>query len=213
MLFFSGLRGGIAFALAIKAKEDLGDSKDGQLILDCTLVIVLFTVWINGGLTPAALDYLKIKYGEGEGNDYPVPANGEIMMPLNTLNPSERLLGEGSRETGRSNKDVYTPESPSKDAVAEVFSMEQDDGIDQDDILDSSPVKRTLSSELKKTMARTRKNVIGLLEGTEKIFISKDNDSNHGSVRSNHSDDGRTASDFERSEDGSDLEPFEDHEF
>ena len=69
MLFFSGLRGGIAFALAIQAKEDLGDDNDGRLILDCTLIIVLFTVWVNGGLTPTMLRRFGIKFGGVEEDD------------------------------------------------------------------------------------------------------------------------------------------------
>ena len=69
MLFFSGLRGGIAFALAIQANEDLGEDNDGRLILDCTLVIVLFTVWVNGGLTPRMLRLFKVKFGGIEEDD------------------------------------------------------------------------------------------------------------------------------------------------
>ena len=68
MLFFSGLRGGIAFALAIQAKQDLGDTSDAQLILDSTLVIVLFTVWVNGGLAPTFLRCLGVSFDLGLGD-------------------------------------------------------------------------------------------------------------------------------------------------
>ncbi len=57
MLMFAGLRGAIAFALAIRNTQD----EVRQLIFTTTLVIVMVTVLFNGGLTTLALQCLKIK--------------------------------------------------------------------------------------------------------------------------------------------------------
>jgi len=60
VLFVVGLRGAIAFALAIRNTEN----EERQLIFTCTLVIVLITVLINGGFTTLMLQLLKIKLAQ-----------------------------------------------------------------------------------------------------------------------------------------------------
>ena len=60
MMVFSGLRGAIAFALAIR--NTLTESR--QLILSTTLIIVIVTVIFNGGMTISVLSWLKIPTGE-----------------------------------------------------------------------------------------------------------------------------------------------------
>ena len=57
MLLFAGLRGAIAFALAIRNTQD----KERQLMFTTTLIIVMVTVLFCGGLTTLALQCLKIK--------------------------------------------------------------------------------------------------------------------------------------------------------
>lgn len=57
VIFWSGLRGAIAFALAIRHSDTEAD----QLMLSTTLAIVLFTVLIQGGTTPAVMKLLGIK--------------------------------------------------------------------------------------------------------------------------------------------------------
>ena len=57
MLVFAGLRGAIAFALAIRNTH----TATRQLIFTTTLIIVIITVFVNGGLTTLALQLLKIK--------------------------------------------------------------------------------------------------------------------------------------------------------
>ena len=57
MLLFAGLRGAIAFALAIRNTQN----EERQLIFTTTLIIVMVTVLFNGGLTTLALQCLKIK--------------------------------------------------------------------------------------------------------------------------------------------------------
>jgi len=59
MLYFAGLRGAVAFALAIRNTSSI----PRQLMLTTVLVIVLATVIFNGGLTLRALQYLDIRVG------------------------------------------------------------------------------------------------------------------------------------------------------
>ena len=58
MLVFAGLRGAIAFALAIRNTQ----TEERQLIFTTTLVIVMVTVLFCGGLTTLALQCLRIQW-------------------------------------------------------------------------------------------------------------------------------------------------------
>ena len=62
MPLFAGLRGAIAFALAIRNNATYGQ----ELILTTTLIIVLVTVVVCGGLTTQMLAWLKIRVGVTE---------------------------------------------------------------------------------------------------------------------------------------------------
>ncbi|XP_070801909.1 sodium/hydrogen exchanger 9 [Pituophis catenifer annectens] len=59
MMMFSGLRGAIAFALAIRDTE----SQPKQMMFTTTLLIVFFTVWVLGGGTTSMLAWLQIRVG------------------------------------------------------------------------------------------------------------------------------------------------------
>jgi NhaP-type Na+/H+ or K+/H+ antiporter len=59
MLWFSGLRGGMAFALALEAASRRGD--DGRAMLTATMGAVAFTVLGIGGLTTTALRRFGIR--------------------------------------------------------------------------------------------------------------------------------------------------------
>ena len=59
MLWFSGLRGAMAFALAMEAAAKRGE--DGRAMLTSTLGAVLFTVLVVGGLTVPALRRLGVE--------------------------------------------------------------------------------------------------------------------------------------------------------
>jgi len=59
MMVFSGLRGAIAFALAIRNTV----SESRQMILSTTLLIVILTVIVNGGSTLSVLNWLGVPTG------------------------------------------------------------------------------------------------------------------------------------------------------
>nr|XP_028587054.1 sodium/hydrogen exchanger 9 isoform X2 [Podarcis muralis] len=65
MMMFSGLRGAIAFALAIRDT----DSQPKQMMLTTTLLIVFFTVWVFGGGTTPMLAWLQIRVGVDPDED------------------------------------------------------------------------------------------------------------------------------------------------
>ncbi|XP_078522555.1 sodium/hydrogen exchanger 9 [Lissotriton helveticus] len=65
MMMFSGLRGAIAFALAIRDT----DSQPKQMMFTTTLLIVFFTVWVFGGGTTPMLTWLKIRVGVDPDED------------------------------------------------------------------------------------------------------------------------------------------------
>uniref|UniRef100_A0A8D0DWF6 Sodium/hydrogen exchanger n=1 Tax=Salvator merianae TaxID=96440 RepID=A0A8D0DWF6_SALMN len=65
MMMFSGLRGAIAFALAIRDT----DSQPKQMMFTTTLLIVFFTVWVFGGGTTPMLAWLQIRVGVDPDED------------------------------------------------------------------------------------------------------------------------------------------------
>ncbi|XP_069826932.1 sodium/hydrogen exchanger 7 isoform X1 [Dendropsophus ebraccatus] len=60
MLMFSGLRGAMAFALAIRDTATYAH----QMMFSTTLLIVFFTVWLIGGGTTPMLSWLNIRVGD-----------------------------------------------------------------------------------------------------------------------------------------------------
>ncbi|KAM9378477.1 sodium/hydrogen exchanger 9 [Phaethornis superciliosus] len=65
MMMFSGLRGAIAFALAIRDTE----SQPKQMMFTTALLIVFFTVWVFGGGTTPMLMWLQIRVGVDPDED------------------------------------------------------------------------------------------------------------------------------------------------
>lgn len=62
MMWWSGLRGAMAFALAVKAAQAYGE--DGEVMMTVTFFLILITVIINGGACAYLLDRLKLRGGE-----------------------------------------------------------------------------------------------------------------------------------------------------
>uniref|UniRef100_A0A452U0G3 Sodium/hydrogen exchanger n=1 Tax=Ursus maritimus TaxID=29073 RepID=A0A452U0G3_URSMA len=75
MMMFSGLRGAMAFALAIRDTA----SYARQMMFTTTLLIVFFTVWIIGGGTTPMLSWLNIRVGVDPDQD-PPPNNDSFQV-------------------------------------------------------------------------------------------------------------------------------------
>ena len=106
MMMFSGLRGAIAFALAIR--NTITESR--QMILSTTLLIVISTVIINGGCSMAVLKYLGIPTGLLEDQNEQEPI---VNSPLQ---PGYQNLEEGG--TSRQNSSTSQSQKPEKSWLA-----------------------------------------------------------------------------------------------
>ncbi|NXC94331.1 SL9A9 protein, partial [Certhia familiaris] len=78
MMMFSGLRGAIAFALAIR---DTG-SQPKQMMFSTALLIVFFTVWVLGGGTTPMLTWLQIRVGVDPDEDLKAKAASQSASNL-----------------------------------------------------------------------------------------------------------------------------------
>lgn len=98
MLFLSGLRGAIAFALAIR--NTLTDAR--QMILTATLVIVMVTVVICGGSTLSLMTWFNIPLGveDEEEKNLPSSSNGSPRHTYNSM--SEPPVPAGSTPADKS---------------------------------------------------------------------------------------------------------------
>ncbi|XP_071084484.1 sodium/hydrogen exchanger 9-like isoform X6 [Haliotis cracherodii] len=90
MMMFSGLRGAIAFALAIRNTSTL----PRQYIVSATMIIVLATVVLCGGLTTPMLQWLKIRVGVDEEMEMQ-------QMPPNAVRSESGDPGEIPRTKGK----------------------------------------------------------------------------------------------------------------
>ncbi|XP_030071917.1 sodium/hydrogen exchanger 9 isoform X2 [Microcaecilia unicolor] len=79
MMMFSGLRGAIAFALAIRDT----DSEPKQMMFTSTLLIVFFTVWVLGGGTTPMLARLHIRVGVDPDEDLKAVTSNQRTDQLN----------------------------------------------------------------------------------------------------------------------------------
>ncbi|NWS12725.1 SL9A9 protein, partial [Pachyramphus minor] len=78
MMMFSGLRGAIAFALAIRD----ADSQPKQMMFTTALLIVFFTVWVFGGGTTPMLTWLQIRVGVDPDEDLKAEAASQSASNL-----------------------------------------------------------------------------------------------------------------------------------
>ncbi|XP_068448916.1 sodium/hydrogen exchanger 7 [Clinocottus analis] len=87
MMMFAGLRGAMAFALAIRDTATYAR----QMMFTTTLLIVFFTVWVFGGGTTPMLSWLHIRVGVDPDQDQQPCADS-----------FQVLQGEGSQAEGQS---------------------------------------------------------------------------------------------------------------
>ncbi|XP_035379993.1 sodium/hydrogen exchanger 7 [Electrophorus electricus] len=86
MMMFAGLRGAMAFALAIRDTATYAR----QMMFTTTLLIVFFTVWVFGGGTTPMLSWLHIRVGVDPDQDLqPCGENFQV------------LQGDGSQQAGQ----------------------------------------------------------------------------------------------------------------
>ncbi|XP_052660217.1 sodium/hydrogen exchanger 9 [Harpia harpyja] len=78
MMMFSGLRGAVAFALAIRDTE----SQPKQMMFTTALLIVFFTVWVFGGGTTPMLTWLQIRVGIDPDEDLKTEAASQSASNL-----------------------------------------------------------------------------------------------------------------------------------
>uniref|UniRef100_A0A7S0IGM3 Cation/H+ exchanger transmembrane domain-containing protein n=1 Tax=Micromonas pusilla TaxID=38833 RepID=A0A7S0IGM3_MICPS len=90
MLWFSGLRGAMAFALALEAAATRGD--DGRAILTGVLGAVVFTTLVVGGSTTRALAWLGISTGEEGGRGRRTGGSVGRQPSVGQLGPGEDRL-------------------------------------------------------------------------------------------------------------------------
>ncbi|XP_056607562.1 sodium/hydrogen exchanger 7 [Triplophysa dalaica] len=86
MMMFAGLRGAMAFALAIRDTATYAR----QMMFTTTLLIVFFTVWVFGGGTTPMLSWLHIRVGVDPDQD------------LQPCGDSFQVLQDGSQSEGQS---------------------------------------------------------------------------------------------------------------
>jgi len=105
MMFLSGLRGAIAFALAIR--NTIAESR--QMILSTTILIVIVTVVVNGGSTMSLLKWLGIPVGSDDERE------AEPISPMTPLHTYNTVAEEGDPVLGPGQK-------PEKSLVAKGWS-------------------------------------------------------------------------------------------
>ncbi|XP_048193310.1 sodium/hydrogen exchanger 9-like [Perognathus longimembris pacificus] len=92
MMVFSGLRGAIAFALAIRNTE----SQPKQMMFSTALLLVFFTVWVFGGGTTPMLTWLQIRVGvdleENRKPEEPASPQEANSVEKNTTRAESALL-------------------------------------------------------------------------------------------------------------------------
>ena len=86
LMWFSGLRGAVAFALAVSfLEEENFSSAIKGAIFGTTVLVILFTVIGLGGLTPYLLEWLEIvapgSASDGKGSHQPLETGGREAEP------------------------------------------------------------------------------------------------------------------------------------
>jgi len=82
VMWFSGLRGAIAFVLALKAREDFKD-EHGDTILTTTILVIFFTVFFMGGYIWPLLERFDLRVGPEEGRHNPYHSTINVLQMAN----------------------------------------------------------------------------------------------------------------------------------
>jgi len=156
-MMFSGLRGAIAFALAIR--NTVTESR--QMILSTTLLIVIITVIVNGGSTMSILNWLGVPTGvlEDPGENEPI-----VNSPLHGYHTVE----EGSENSERPAPARRQQSKPEKSWLAQQWA-----GVD-------TKIFKPLLTHASPTLLETLPNrCIGLA----RVFTSREQLEKHPMMR------------------------------
>lgn len=104
-MWFCGMRGAVAFALAVKASRDIGEQ--GRMMLDVTMFIVLITVVVQGGMTNWVLDALGTSTdsfstrvdADGPSTPRRTSSLGELFSSMGNDNGHKTVTGALSEST------------------------------------------------------------------------------------------------------------------
>ncbi|KAJ7395549.1 solute carrier family 9 member A9 [Pitangus sulphuratus] len=129
MMMFSGLRGAIAFALAIRDTA----SQPKQMMFTTALLIVFFTVWVFGGGTTPMLTWLQIRVGVDPDEDLKAEAASQSASNLdkNTTKAERavRLKELGVIDVNTSSGKEHRNDFPSE-SIAELNSFTESQCVD-----------------------------------------------------------------------------------
>jgi len=102
-MWFSGLRGAIAFVLALKAKEDFAD-EHGDTILTTTILIIFFTVFAMGGYIWPLLERFDLRTPPEAGRHNPYHHAIEVLNMANMKQEGVEDLVDQAVDDLRSHK-------------------------------------------------------------------------------------------------------------
>ncbi|XP_056005787.1 sodium/hydrogen exchanger 6-like isoform X10 [Ostrea edulis] len=111
MMMFSGLRGAIAFALAIRNTA----TEARKLMVSATMIIVIVTVILGGGLTTPMLGWLQIRVGveeEKEMTNFASPSGGNAEETESKKRDKAYLVGKWHNFDVRILKPILTHSRP-----------------------------------------------------------------------------------------------------
>ncbi|KAJ8795248.1 hypothetical protein J1605_002872 [Eschrichtius robustus] len=120
MMMFAGLRGAMAFALAIRDTATYAR----QMMFSTTLLIVFFTVWVFGGGTTAMLSCLHIRVGVDSDQEH---LNQEQLKD----DDSDLILNDGDISLTYGDSTVNT-ESASSGAPRRFMGNSSEDALDRE---------------------------------------------------------------------------------
>ncbi|KAJ0965222.1 hypothetical protein J5N97_026360 [Dioscorea zingiberensis] len=138
-LWYSGLRGAMAFALALQSVHELPEGH-GQTIFTATTAIVILTVLLIGGSTGTMLEALEVV---GDGHNSPLGETrryGELQQSNYVAPSCEEGTSSGSRikmKLKEFHKNTATFTALDKNYLTPFFTTQNDDEDDPDDNSDS----------------------------------------------------------------------------
>lgn len=142
-LWYSGLRGAMAFALALQSVHDLPEGH-GQTIFTATTAIVVLTVLLIGGSTGTMLEALQVV---GDGHDGPIGEsfevnNGYISPPYDEEESSGNRLKMRLKEF---HKNTATFRALDKNYLTPFFTTQTGDDEEQEDFGEATSSSRRAS--------------------------------------------------------------------